>query len=249
MPDISELLEKLLPAKVVEKFYDDAASNTAKQVGKIGVDIVKTARLFLAPLQLTAAFQDRFARLVERIAKNIPEERQISAPAEVAGPAIRQMQYLDEVNPLWSMFEELLKCSVDSETVANVHPSFAHLISQLSRDEAIILYRLKDRDFKVVDTLDLDRHKNRFVNRVIEKSDIPEGDLLLPEQVPLYYSHLESLSLVTWPVEKEDYLKNEAGTQTGIRRYSVIKLTEFGRLFASACIPKDGFAGIDNGPA
>jgi hypothetical protein len=41
--------------RVLEKLYDDAASAPAKEVSKIAVDLVKTARLFLAPFQLAAA--------------------------------------------------------------------------------------------------------------------------------------------------------------------------------------------------
>src|SRR5947208_2257652 len=52
-------IEKLLPVKVVENLYDDVASAPAKEVSKVAVDLVKTARLFLAPIQLAAAFQDR----------------------------------------------------------------------------------------------------------------------------------------------------------------------------------------------
>jgi hypothetical protein len=40
-----EGLDKLLPAKVIEKAYDDVASLPAKELGKAAVDLVKTARL------------------------------------------------------------------------------------------------------------------------------------------------------------------------------------------------------------
>ena len=214
MMELPDFIEKLLPVKVVERLYEDAASDTAKEVGKIGVDLIKTARLFLAPFQLAAAFQDRFERLVKRIAHEVPSERLIQAPAEVVGPAVQQMQFLEEDNPLWQMFENLLRCSIDRDEVKKVHPSFTYLISQLSRDEAMILYRLRDSDFQVVDTMDLNRERNRFENRIVEKSDIPSEELALPDQVPLYYSHLESLSLITWPVENEEYLRNDEGVQT-----------------------------------
>jgi hypothetical protein len=70
-------IEKLLPAKVIEKVYDDIGSASAKEMSKIAVDLVKTARLFLAPIQLAAAFQDRFERFVARVQNKIPEERQL----------------------------------------------------------------------------------------------------------------------------------------------------------------------------
>lgn len=240
---IPEDLDKLLPAKVVEKAYDDIASPPAKELGKAAVDLVKTARLFLAPFQLAAAFQDRFERVVERIRTKVPEEKQKPPPAEVVGPALRQMQYLDEDNPLWLMFEELLTQAIDEDTTAKVHPSFAQLISQLSRDEAVILYRLRSDEFKVVDTLDYDRAQNKFSNRKVEQSSLPTEDLQHPHQMSLYYSHLESLSLVQWPVEKQDPIMS-GGTQVGIRRHSTMRLTEFGQLFVSVCVPQGGFGNV-----
>jgi hypothetical protein len=234
-------IEKLLPEKVLEDAYDDLASKPAKEVSKIAVDVVKTARLFLAPIQLAAAFQDRFERAIERIRLRVPESRYIEAPAEVVGPALDQMRYLDEQNPLWQMFEELLTHSVDSEAITEVHPSFAHLISQLSRDEAVLLHRLGMREFKVTDTLDLVAAENRFENRVIEESSIPADDLWQPSQVTLHFAHLESLNLVEWPVERQDSIHGPDGAQTGIRRHSIIRLTDFGRLFVAACTPEGGF--------
>jgi hypothetical protein len=241
MNPLPEYIEKLLPSKVIEHLYNDGVSESAKEISKLGVDVVKTARLFLAPFQLAAAFQDRFERFIRRLAADIPDERLIPVPPEVAGPAINQMKYLDEDNPLWKMFETLLRCSVDKERVDRVHPSFTHIISQLARDEGVILYHLRGRDFEVVDRMDLNREENRFVNRVVEQSDVPSHELLLPEQLNVYYSHLESLSLVIWPVKKQDPIKDEQGVQKGIRRYSTMQLTEFGRLFVSACVPEEGF--------
>ena len=220
MSPIPEFIEKILPAKVVERLYSDGVSDSAKEISKLGVDVVKTARLFLAPFQVAAAFQDRFERFVGGLATEIPDERFISVPPEVAGPALNQMKYLDEDNPLWKMFETLLRCSVDKDRVDRVHPSFAHIISQLARDEGVILYHLRSRDFEVVDTMDLNQEENRFVNLVVEQSDVPSDELFLPEQLHVYYSHLESLSLVTWPVKKQDPIRNEQGVQTGTAQCS-----------------------------
>ncbi len=59
---------KLVPKEAINKLYDDALSPSVKQLGKLGEDAMKTARLILAPLQLTAAWQDRFAAMVEACA-------------------------------------------------------------------------------------------------------------------------------------------------------------------------------------
>jgi hypothetical protein len=57
----------------------------------------------------------------------------------------------------------------------------------------------------------------------------------------MYYSHLESLNLVKWPVIKEDIIKDESNFQTGIRRYSKMYLTDFGKYFVKAYVPESGF--------
>jgi Abortive infection alpha len=193
------------------------------------------------PLQITAAFQDRVERMVARIANRVPEDRRVAPPAEVIGPALQHMKFLEEGNPLWQMFEELISRSFDKEGIQDVHPAFSNIIAQLARDEGVILYRLREESFEVVDVLDLNRTKNRFENRRIEQSNLPSDDLFLPDRLDLYYSHLESLNLVRWPVHKQDPIKDESGQQTGIRRFSRMHLTDFGRLFADACIPSAGF--------
>ena len=66
MSQLPDDIEKLLPVKVVESLYKNGVSDSTKEPSKVGVDLVKTARLFLAPFQVTAAFQDRFARFVKR---------------------------------------------------------------------------------------------------------------------------------------------------------------------------------------
>lgn len=231
-------LGELIPKETIDKIYTDALSAPAKEVSKLGVDAVKTLRLLLAPIQLLGALQDRIEPMLERIRKRVPEERRIEASPEVVGPALERMRYLPERSELWSMFEEVLTKAVDGAEVSKLHPSFTYIISQLSRDEAWMIYRLRERSFDVVDRMDL--VGSRFENRQIESSELPTDELRLPEQLDLYYAHLDSLSLVTWPVTRQDPI-HANGRQIGIRRFSTMMLTDFGRLFAAACIPPEGF--------
>jgi hypothetical protein len=202
--DVFRALSKFVPKTMIDKFYDDALSGPAREIGKLGTDAVKTTRLLLAPLQYGAVFQDRLQRMCERISKRVPEERRVEAPLEIVGPTLEKLKYVREDSELWDMFEEVLTKSVDAEAQTKIHPSFAHIISLLNRDEAWILYRLRGGHFVVVDHLDYDRAENRFNNRVIEKSELPRDELFLPDRIELFYSHLESLNLVIWPVKKQD---------------------------------------------
>src|ERR1700726_2497128 len=115
-------LGKLVPKETIGKVYDDALSGPAKEIGKLGTDVVKTARLILAPLQYGAAYQDRLERACERISKRVPDERRVEAPLEIVGPTLEKLQYVREGSELWDMFEEVLTKSVDSEAQASIHP-------------------------------------------------------------------------------------------------------------------------------
>jgi hypothetical protein len=233
-------LGKLVPKETIVKLYDDVVSGPAKEVGKIGTDTLKVVRLILAPLQIGAALQDRFARMVERISSRVPEDRQTAISPELAGPVLEKMTYVIEESELWKMYEEILTKGIDKDQIHSVHPSFGHIISQLSRDEAWIIYLLRDRNFQFIDTMDYDRELIRFFNRKIEQSTIPTAELRMPNQINLYYLHLQALGLVAWPVDRQESI-NSGGVQTGIRRYSTLQLTEFGRLFVQASIPLEGF--------
>jgi hypothetical protein len=240
MADIIGIGEAL-NTKVAEKAYEDVVSKPAKQVGKLFEDVAKTARLALFPFQLGAAIQDKLDRTSERVINKVPPERRIDPLLQIVGPIYENIKYIDENNILYELFEELLARSIDSERIAEAHPSFIHIISQLSRDEALMLYELKNSEFEVIDTLDLDRENDRFINRKIEKTTIPVDKLLFPNKAEMYYSHSDSLSLAKWPLIREEYLKDEKGIQTGLRRYSKMHLTEFGRFFVNACVPENGF--------
>jgi hypothetical protein len=239
VPISAEDLAKLVPEKTLDKAYDHALSGAFQEVGKFGTDAVKVARLILAPVQVLAAFQDRFASMMDRIAKRVPEERRVEPPVELVGEVIERIRYVDDKTELWKMFEEVLTKSVDCDNLTQIHPSFTTIISQLSRDEAVILLELRSKRFKVTDTLDWDG--KFFKNRKVEMFEFPLSKLLLPDQINLYFSHLESLSLVTWPMTKQDPIRDASGTQTGVRRHSEMMLTDFGQLFAEACIPTSGF--------
>jgi hypothetical protein len=241
MADIMGIGEAL-NSKVAEKAYDDAGTKPAKQVGELAEDIVKSARLALLPFQILAALQDKFEKTLERVASNVPQEKRINPQLQIVGPIFENMKYMDDNGILYELFEELLARSIDSERIAEAHPSFIHIISQISHDEAILLYELKKNDFEVVDIMDFDRETNFFSNRKIEKTTVPKDVLLFPDKDEMYHLHLVSLSLVSWQIFKQEPIVGINNLQIGSRSYSKIQLTEFGKYFAKACIPENGFS-------
>jgi hypothetical protein len=244
MADIIGIGEAL-NSKVAEKAYDDAGSKPAKQVGELAEDVVKSARLVLFPFQIAAAIQDKFERTLERVASKVPPEKRINPKLQIVGPIFENMKYMDDNGVLYELFEELLARSIDSERIEEAHPSFILIISQLSRDEAIILVELKKNEIEIIDTLDYDRGKEIFSNRKIETTTGPKDKLLFPNMIDMYYSHLMSLSLVSWPIVEQKPIwdgKFQIGTlQIGTRRKSKVVLTDFGKFFVNACVPENGF--------
>lgn len=238
---IPEYISKIIESEVAKQVYQNGLSGSITELGKIGTDVVKTVRLFTFPIQALSKLQDKVERVLEAAYNKVPENNRQPAPPQLVGPVIEKLKYLPEGDELVKMYEELLARSIDSDRINEAHPSFIHIISQLSRDEAYLLFELKNKVFEVVDVMDFLSKENRFINRRIEKSNIPEDKLYFKNNIDLYYSHLESLSLVTWPVYKQDPIVLN-GIQTGLRRFSKIELTVFGKMFIKACIPEKGFA-------
>jgi hypothetical protein len=130
--------------------YADAGKPAVQELGQT---LGSVTRLLLWPVRKLAdganAALDRLsARVGKKLDERVPPERQIAAPATIAGPAAMRYVLLgegDEVFQLRDMFENLLAASMDSDTASEVHPAFVEVISQLTSDEAWILKSI-DRD-------------------------------------------------------------------------------------------------------
>lgn len=237
-----EELANIFGAKTIEKIYDDAGSQPMKEVGKSATDFIKTLRLFTAPFQLAASYQDRLEIYLNKVRNNVPTERQIECHPIIAGPVIDRLKYLDENNKLTTLFLNLLERSIDIDRVNEAHPAFIHIIDQLSPDEAYILYILKTKEIEVIDTLDWDDKSQKFYNLQISEGGFPTRELSIPNNFEIYYSHLQSLNLIQWPIISQNPIWNEdKSLQLGVRRHSKILATEWGKLFINACIPTKGF--------
>ena len=62
-----EKITNILGAETVKKIYEDAAAPAVQEAGKMAADVVNTLRLFTAPIQLAASYQDRLTRHFENV--------------------------------------------------------------------------------------------------------------------------------------------------------------------------------------
>ncbi|MBD1365279.1 DUF4393 domain-containing protein [Mucilaginibacter sp. ZT4R22] len=236
-----EKLANVLGAETIKRIYEDGFSGSVQEAGKMLTDLMKSLRLFTLPLQLSASYQDRITKYLDKARLAVPEKNQIQAPASLSGPIIERFKYLEESNYLTSLYINLLSRSIDKERVNEAHPAFFHIIDQLSPDEAYSLFKLKGGKVKVATHSDLDHQENKFINYRIISSEFSLSELTFPENFQMYFAHLESLNLIKWPILHTEFPRNELNIQTGIIEHGEIELTTFGKLFVKACIPETGF--------
>ncbi|MCG6153110.1 hypothetical protein [Leptospira bandrabouensis] len=109
--------------------------------------------------------------------------------------------------------------------------SYIIIFNELEEDELFILNHLKNSEIDIIDELDLDKKNNRFINRRITRTTFPIEILSHKENEKLYIDHLTSKNLITWPINKQDPII-ENNSQTGVRRFSKIILTSYGKSFS-----------------
>jgi Abortive infection alpha len=243
----SAVATELVKQVPIKEVYQDGLSPAVQETGSALTDFVKTLRLALAPLQFTAALQDRYVQFLDRSVRRIPEDRRILPAPQILGPVLEAIKYEPDDTLITAMYNELLAKAFDRQTAEEAHPAFAPLIKQLSLDEAIILkiiyekYLLDDH-YKYQFTDDYDQSTARFGNRKVELDELPRDDLRNPNNLSIYLEHLDKLGLAAVLQFKnpEAIFGIVAGArlQTGSRSFARYQLTAFGLAFMIAVNPR-----------
>ncbi len=232
-------LEDIGKSLPIEKIYDDLASGTVREVGSVAKNTVKAARCILAPIDYLATQQDRFQRYLKRVDDKVPEEQQINAHPQIAGPVMDGLKYLEEESVITEMFLNLLARAIDQERVNEAHPAFANIINQLSPDEAKILYYFERKQYNLKQSSTLNRSSNTFGPRTTLSNEFPIEKLMYPQNYFMYIDHLHSLNLAGIWQNGNQQPTYTNGQQNGVLITSTTRLTPFGELFIRACIPED----------
>ena len=229
MADITDItgIAKIVDSKVVERAYEDAGSEPAKEIGKLGVDIVRTFRLFTAPFQLLATAQVRFENYLNDVRNAVPRDRQIQADPQIAGPVLMNLRFIDEENDLRHLYLNLLKLAIDSEHCEEAHPGFIKVIEHFSPKDALFLQKLAE-------VCPLSERAN-------EHQDLPcatavqfalkRFDWKL-SNIQASLDLLQGLSVVQYEVH------NVANLDGPFYKHVGVEITEFGRKFIESCMPE-----------
>lgn len=225
----------------IQDLYDDLAKPVTREVGTALGNIAKVARFLLAPVDYLAAHQGRWQRYLERVGQKVPEERRVEAYPQLAGSVLEGLRYVREDDLIAELFINLLARAIDRDRVAEAHPAFASIISQLSPDEALILYYLKKRRYDLRRKAALDPQTGLFSQRDVVTNEFPADTLAFPCNLFLYLDHLHSLNLAgVWQQGHQEIIYDgEPKLQVGVFINSVTALTPFGELFVKACVPDE----------
>lgn len=231
---------KQLPVK---EAYSDVLSPGLKETGRFVEDMTKTLRLVLAPLQVTAALQDRFSKFLDQAIRNVPETRRVAPPPQILGPVLEAIRYEPPGTPISQMFEELVSRASDQVRAHEAHPWYPLLIRQLSSDEAILLGVIQsgasNRHLARRCSMDLDPQASKFLNFVVHSDDLPTASLQFPDNVDFYIEHLWSIGLAgRFKIEEAaTFAPDDGHTQVGTSFVEEYRLTSMGSKFMAAVRP------------
>jgi hypothetical protein len=232
---VAESVAKLGDSKLPNKAYDDLLTAPLQETGKGLTDLVKVFRLFLAPIQLLAVAQDRLAGFCDRVRTKVPEDRQQEATPSIALPVLMDLRFMEDDNPLTELYLNLLARSIDKERCNEAHPAFVKIIEQLSPDEAMVLYVLRDAMVRVDFTRGNDTGPPILISGFtrVATTNFPLDRIVYPEKVWMYLDRLEASALITYRfrVPSLDIIASD--------EFHDYRLTDFGRMFVRACIPEN----------
>ena len=188
----------------LDKVYKDALSPAMKQIGKSLESVAKTSRFLLAPIDYLAAQHDRWERYLKKVSEKVQEENLVEGHPQIVIPTLEGLSLTYENSLLSELFINLLANSIDKTKQDLAHPAFPNIIKQLSHDEAVILFYLKKKPYKIRQQSDLNERENQLDKYGYFVGRVPLEKLHFPHHIWLHMNHLNSLNLAgTWEVGRK----------------------------------------------
>ncbi|RLU00918.1 MAG: DUF4393 domain-containing protein, partial [Ketobacter sp.] len=188
--DSATALSKAVP------IYEDAVQPLAKETGKALGTLGKAVNVALAPISLVVWGYDQMKvflenKVTEKL-EHVPEDRIITPPPNVAGPAIEALKFTGHDETLQDMFANLIANSLDSKTVVEAHPSFVDIIKNLSPDEGLILKVFASaQQFPVIDVKLKNKKENGY--SILHRSVTTLGSVASCKHQQLTENYLDNL--------------------------------------------------------
>jgi hypothetical protein len=257
--DLSPLLKEAaqIPG-LLRDIYSDAAKPGVQQVGRALATVLGLGNTMLWPIALLNAraklvLQHNLEKYRERLKAEDPEKI-VPVPPEIGVPIAEKLTYIadDEIGDL---YVNLLASASIGETAGRAHPSFVHVIANLSPDEARMLPFLT-HDIPFVEARLVAKKGSEFavLGSVLTGIEF-KADLLFPENVQAYFSNLEGLGIIsvrrdvlivrsqpTYESISDEYRQRPLFTDFDKDSHELrfmhgkIEVTHYGALFVEACL-------------
>ena len=226
-----------LPA-LLSDIYGDLLRPGVKQVGKALESVLGLGNTVLWPLALInkradIALEKNLEKYRARL-ERVPLDEVVQVRPEIGVPIAERLGYVNDERLSDLYINLLVKASVKS-TTKFAHPAFVNLINDLSPDEALLIYEIKQSRYSYV-------RKGRLtktdipggigeIEESIIQNEFPVSDLSFADLFTMYVEHLAHLNiLVTRPVAHMN------STEPGFAETKLeLRLTPFGALFCEAC--------------
>lgn len=200
----------------------------------------------------------QYKKLVEKEISNIEEGKLQEPKMSILGPAVQSSEFFFEEKHYREMFSKIIAGSFNSEYNDVIHPSFAKIITELSKNDAKVLKylcglrdnseSLKARRLEILFFGDLPKD-SLYPNSIVTRKKYAD---LNPLDTNLSLSNLERLNLITvsqsvYPGEifNDDKFGNaplikELKEKYPLIRYKIhpiqVNLTTLGKSFAKVCL-------------
>ncbi len=228
--------------ELAPEIYKDILQPAARQVGKELVVVAKVVSIALSPLSVTVWGYERFrdwlsAKVASRLSST-PAEDIIAPPMHLAGAVLTQLPFVINEEELRDMYANLLSSSMDKGKSSIAHVSFAHVIQQLSPDEAKLIKFISNRPSKNL-VYQAVENKSKMQSKTFhEQFDELCDEAGIKNELP-YVGNLLRLGLISADDRKE-YI-DESGSDIWGEHARDIKITEmyltdFGQSFIDTCV-------------
>jgi hypothetical protein len=252
-------IQKLLPA-----IYQDALQPGVKQIGVALESVVGLVPTLMLPLKyVNEAAKLLLTQRLELLGKKLQQQtvsETVPIAPEIGVPVMEKLMHVRD-DSLAELYIQLLASSANTNTVSTAHPSFVHLIANLSPDEAALLQLFHNPD----DPISWPYLNAHLVQESITDGIILRGPLLgwerivrlqFPDNLPAYVDNLTRCGFlrVDWSIRMAwhsnlgsnfDVLERlyrdgfgqaaRADTKIEFSR-GTVTLTELGRLFIRCCV-------------
>ncbi|MEL6722957.1 MAG: DUF4393 domain-containing protein [Pseudomonadota bacterium] len=240
-----EAAKQLGVKELVPEIYKDLLQPAAKEVGNNLVTVAKFVSIGLEPLAAIVWAYDSFkdwlsAKVTSRLS-HVNAEDIKQPPTHLAGAVLTQLPFVLENESLRDMYANLLASSMDANQDGIAHVAFAHVIQQLSPDEAKIINHIALKSLHIVAFQIIDNSSPQTLT-IHEQFDQLCHDAGVKNRTP-YLVNLIRLGILGDHEEIEHFgeegmLNLECGTEHLVkkRKTTRVMVTDFGDCFIRSCV-------------